>query len=71
MRIKKIIMYRDNGMYKDCYDVVYCDAQGVETWKRYTVRGVMCNKHFDFIMTHKCAPHYRKNNGYHNYDIFA
>ena len=68
--IKEIIMYRDNGMYRDVYDVVYYTDNGDLLHKRYVVRGEMCAKHFDWIMSHKCTPHYRKN-GYHSYDIYS
>ena len=59
--IKEIIMYRDNGMYLDKYDVVYYTDNGGLLHKRYTIVGAMCDKHFNFILTHKCTPHYRKN----------
>lgn len=68
--IKKIIMYYRNGMYTDSYEVCYTTDNGGLFWKRYTIRGQMCDKHFRFIITHKCIPHYRKN-GFHSYDTYA
>lgn len=50
--IRKIVMYRSNGMYTDKYDVLYNGKNGKTYWRTYTIKGEMTQKHFDFIMSH-------------------
>lgn len=50
--IKKIIMYRCNGMYTNKYDVCYEGKNGRTFWRTYTIKGEMMQKHFEFIMNH-------------------
>lgn len=51
--IKAIIMYYENGMYRESYDVIYETESNGEIWKRYKVKGSMMEKHFNFIMSGK------------------
>lgn len=53
--ITQITRYIKNGMYDDTYTVCY----GKSNYKRYTIKGEMINKHFDFIMNAKCEEIYK------------
>lgn len=50
--IRKIVMYRKNGMYTDKYDVLYDGNNGKTFWRTYQIKGEMLQKHFDFIMSY-------------------
>lgn len=52
--IKEIIMYYENGMYRDTYDVIYKTESNGTAWRQYKIKGAMINKHFNFIMSSKC-----------------